>query len=57
MVSFNEQHVLPHPYHPDQCAGDGDGRPWRGAQRDEAGSRPEQLVLRAPHVLPKSAGD
>ena len=57
MVSFNEQHVLPHPYHPDQCAGDGDGRPWRGAQCDEAGSRPEQLVLRAPHVLPKSAGD
>ena len=40
-----------------QRPGDGDGRPWRGALRDEAGARPEQLVLRAPHVLPQGAGE
>ena len=28
-----------------QQTGDGDGRPRRGAQRDEVGSRPKQLVL------------
>ena len=37
--------------------GDGDGWPWRGAQCDEACSRSEQLVFRAPNVIPKSAGD